>query len=652
MKNIIDKYRWLEEDSPKTREWVRDQEKITSKYLSNLNSKGEIKKRLKELMDIDSENMPSVRGHKYFFSRKKKGDDQSLLFVKSGLNGKAKLLINPNKLNFGVVKSWRVSKDAKYILIEFSKTSNDRCMIKVFDVESKKFLKDTITSERYPFIQCWNPDSSGFWYMRGELGRPIEDEKYFRRIYYHALGQSVKKDEIFFGKGLVRDDFPNMNCSYDGRYQIVVVRDINKKTKVYFRDALSLKPDFINITEGIEANSHARAEDGYIYLFTDHKAPNRKVLRRKIMDKSLGKWEAFIPESKFKLESHVLLKDYLALEYLENISSKFYFVNLKNGKKINMILPGLGSLEGYSSQYDGQQLFYQFSALNIPRTIFRLDLKTLNQKLYWKPKIKIPNDLELKQEWVSSKDGTKIPMFIFKSKNNKKVSPTLVNAYGGFGISKLPEFRNSLIPFVENGGVFILANIRGGGEFGKKWHESIIKNKQHKRFEDFAAVLKYLVSRGYTSPEKLAVWGGSNGGLLMSVMSLRYPKLFKVALIEVPVTDMLRFHLFNGGRYWIHEYGDPEDKKMREYLSSYSPYHNVEEKNYPSMMFMTADHDDRVHPMHTYKLFARFLENKKRENPLILRIEREAGHSGTGKVGPIINKVADMFSFLYDQLGV
>lgn len=647
-----DKYHWLESDSGRTKEWVDIQEKITSKYLSGTNSRARLKKRLKELIDVDSESLPSVRGNIYFFRKKKAGEGQAPLYIKNGLNGEAKLLLDPNKLTFGTIQGFRPSEDAKYVAIEFSKTSNDRCIIKVLDVSTGKFLKDTITSERYPYIQTWNVDSTGFWYMRGEPGHSPKEEKYFRRIYYHTLGQPVENDEMFFGRGLVKDSFPTMSRSHDGRYQWVTVRDLHRNTQVYFRDTHAIKSNFINITKGMNAESRARAEAGYIYLFTNHKAPNYKILRRKITKDSLGQWETFVPESKYKIDDFALFKKYLALEYIENVCSKVYLINLDSKKKISVELPGLGSVNSHSGQYDGREFFYQFSSLNIPRTIYRFDFKTLKSGLYWKPKIKIPNDLEVKQEWVISKDKTRIPIFILKRKNNRKISPTLVNAYGGFGNSKLPEFRNSIIPFIEDGGVFVLANIRGGGEFGKKWHEAIIKNKQHKRFEDFAAVLEHLVFCGYTAPEKLGVWGGSNGGLLMSVMSLRYPKLFKAALIEVPVTDMLKFHLFNGGRYWIHEYGDPENKKMRDYLMSYSPYHNVKEESYPSMMFMTADHDDRVHPMHTYKMFARLLENKKQTNPLILRVERKAGHGGAGKSGPVINKMADMFAFLYRELGM
>ena len=649
---IKDKYRWLENDSNRTKQWVRKQEEFTTKYLAGIKSKNLLRKRFKELLDVDIEHMPSIRKGKYFFRARKKGEDQASVFYKKGLSGKPVLLIDPRKLKFGTIQNWRVSKDGKYIAVEFSLSSNDRHVIKIFDVGKKKFLKDTIASERYPYFQCWNVNSSGFWYMRGEPGHPSREEKYYKRIYYHTLGQSVWKDKLFYGEGLSKNDSPNFGRSHDGRYQTITIHHIDRTTTVYFRDTQNFNDDFINITGDMKALSRAMAENGYIYLITEHKASNRKILRRKILENSLGKWEVFVSESKFRLADNVLLKNHLVIEYIENVSSKLYLLDLKTRKKKSIKLPGLGSVNGFSSEYDGNELFYSFSSLDIPTSNYRLDLKTLKQKMYWRLKLKLPSDLVLRQEWATSKDVTKIPMFILKRKNPKYPSPTLVYAYGGFHISQLPEFRSSVIPFIENGGIFVLANIRGGGEFGKKWHDAIIKDRQHKRFEDLASVLKHLIARKYTVPEKMGVWGGSNGGLLMSVMALRYPKLFKAALIMVPVTDMVRYHLFHGGRWWFYDYGNPEDKKMRKYLLSYSPYHNVGKEDYPAMMIMTGEHDDRVHPMHSYKFFAKLKDNKKQKNALILKIERQAGHGGAGKLKATINKLTDMFSFLYKELGI
>lgn len=647
-----DKYRWLEEGSKRTRDWVRAQEKPTNKYLAGVNKRGNLHKRFGQLMNVETENRPIQRGKLIFFRLRKVGEDQMSLYVKSGLRGKPQLLIKPQKLDLGVIHDWHVSKDAKYIAIGFSKASNDRVVIKIFDVKRKRFIDDTITSERYPHFLTWNPDSSGFWYVRGEDSQAVgKEEKYYKKVYYHELNQPVDGDKLVFGANLAKDDWPMFGISHDGRYQIVNVSHRRELTTVYFRDTHN-NASFINITGNIKARSFADAETDYIYMVTDDKAPNRKILRRKITQSSLGKWEVFVPESKFKLESWFLLKEKLLLEYTENVSSKIYLFDLKSKKTKESELPGIGSIDGYSTAYDNSSLFFSFSSLNIPPSIYELNLKTGGQKLYWRSKVKIHGRLELNQEWAKSKDGTRIPMFILKTKGKKGASPTLVNAYGGFDTSELPAFRSSVIPFVEDGGIFVVANVRGGGEFGKKWYEAAIQKKQHKRFEDLAAVLKYLVAKKYTSSDKLAVWGGSNGGLLMSVMALQYPELFKAALISVPVTDMLRFHLFHGGRWWMHDYGDPDDKSMRKYLLSYSPYHNVGTKNYPSMLFLTAEQDDRVHPMHTFKFFAKLKENKNQKNPLLLRIDRGAGHSGSGKIQATIEKFSDMFAFLYKEIGM
>jgi len=653
MTERVDLYQWLEKDSIRTRKWIRVQEKHTVEYLAKIGLRSRLKKRLEKLLDIDVERLPIIRDKYYFFRRRRRGEDQASLFVKHGLKGKSILLIDPAKLKFGTISGWSVSKNSKYIAVEFSQASNDRYIIKIFDVDKRKFIRDTITSERYPYFQTWHANSSGFWYSRGEVGHDVGEEKYFKRIYYHVLGQPIKEDQLFFVEHLAKDDRPSISCSHDGKYQIVTVSHTNRTTTVYFRNSQDRDSMFLNISKNMNALSFAEAEAGYIYLFTDHNAPNCKIMRREIMpNSSLGNWETFVPESRFKLDDCILLKDNMVLEYIENISSKVYLLNLESKKKINIKLLGLGSIGGFSAKYNGHELFFSFSALNIPSCIYRLNLQTLIQKLYWKANIKLATSLELKREQAVSKDGARIPMFILKSKDSNKISPTLVYAYGGFGISQLPEFRSSVIPFIEKGGIFVLANVRGGGEFGKKWHEAIIKHKQHKKFEDMAAVLKHLLSRKYTTTEKLGVWGGSNGGLLMSVMALRYPRLFRVALIDVPVTDMLRFHLFHGGRMWFHDYGDPEDKKIRKYLLSYSPYHNVGKEDYPAMMFMTAEQDDRVHPMHTYKFFAKLKANHRQKNPLLLRIEKKAGHGGAGKIKSIINKFTDMFSFVCKEVGI
>jgi prolyl oligopeptidase len=646
---LTDKYSWLEKDSEKVSLWANKNSKPTKKYFSALN-RDKYLKRYKELLNTESELLPSIRGNRYFFRKKLVGEDESSIYFKVGLNGTHIKLLDPKKLRFGVIQEWNVSKNGSYIQVSFSKEANDRCVLKVFDVEHRKFIKDTIESERYPSFQAWNVDSTGFWYARGEKGHILSDEKYFKKIYYHKIGQDAGSDVLYFDIDLKKDDWPMIARSSDGVYELVNIHHKDDTSTIYFRNNSWNDKNFIKITNKKKAHSFAKAEGGYIYMITDDKAPNDKILRRAISNSSLGKWETFVPERGHKLESWILQKDYLVLEYMENVVSKLYFLNLRTGKISEYKLPSIGSLDGFSTQYGVDKLFYRFSSLDAPISTYLINLNDLSQKLYWRSGTKIKAKLEIKQEWSKSKDGTKIPMFIMKKAGTKGLSPTIVYSYGGFGISSNPSFRSSVIPFIENGGTFVIANIRGGGEFGKNWHESSIKNKFHKKSEDLASVLKYLSDNKYSSPNKLALWGGSNGGLVVSVMCLRYPQLFKAALIDVPVTDMLRFHLFHGGRWWIHDYGDPDDKKMRKYLLSYSPYHNVEDKEYPSILLMTGRHDDRVHPMHTYKFFAKLKENKSRKNPILLRIEENAGHSGAGKIKPAIEKFSDMMVFLDKEL--
>jgi len=656
-KNISnDPYRWLEKDSKKVNTWINKQGEITSKYFSSANKIKELKKKLNKLYKKDTSFLPNICKNKYYFRIRKSNEDQPSIYVKSGLRGKPKLLLNINKLSskYGSLYEWKVSKDEKYLSLQFSKSSNDKCDVRIFDIKNNKFLEDYIPSNHYPYFNAFNIDSTGFWYSRGESNSKSGDEKYNKKIYYHKIGESINKDKLFFGQDLTKEDWPTLNTSYDGRYLFIHIHQKDNNTKIYFADSTKNEICFINLTKNIDAKSYAKTDGQYIYLKTDYKAPNGKILRKKISDIKLkNNWEIYIKETQNNIEEWCLTRKYIFLEYLVNVNSQLYYFDLKTKKQKEIILPCLGSINAYSSEFNSEVLFFSYVSFNLPTTHYVLDLNSLKYKIYWKSKKIINTDnFVVKQEWSISKDGTNIPMFIVHKKglNQNSLNPTLVYAYGGFNSSLTPHFSPSLVPFLEDGGIYVSANIRGGNEFGDRWNKSVILKKRHKCFEDFASVLEHMTKRKYTNPNKIAIWGGSNGGLLMSVIMLRYPDLFKTAIISVPVTDMLRYHLFNGGRWWMSEYGDPDNKVMRKYLLSYSPYHNVGNLNYPSALFMTSDHDDRVHPMHSYKMVARLQENKNQKNPIILDIQKNSGHSGSGKISSQIDKMSRMFAFLYKEL--
>lgn len=656
MKNL-DLYIWLEKDSKKRDMWLNNQQKETADYFSKSKIRPVLKKRFKKLFNVDSMGTPVIRGKVYFFAYRKPKEEDYSVYMQKGQKGKPILLINMNKLRkrVGVLMNWYVSKDAKLIALEFSKAGNDKFEIRIFDIENKKFLKNEIIKNNYPCFGFWNGDGSGFWYIRGADGRKVGDEKYFKHIYFHRLGEKISDDKVFFKKDLKKEDWPDIKLSHDDKYILISVWGKDRTAKIFFRYLHVPEPRFIEITKGMKAESFATVHNGYIYMETNYKSPYSKILRRKILEDKLGNWSVFIPERKKKINNWSFVSDYLILEYLVDVSSKFLAIRIKDKKIKNIKLPGIGSVGEISTEFAAKEFFFTFSSFNIPPTIYRIGSKDFKPRIFWESSTPAhTNDLIVKQEWYRSKDGTRVPMFIVYKKGIRfnRDNPTLVYAYGGFGASITPGFWNSAIPLLENGGVFVVVNIRGGGELGDRWHKGAILKNKHKSFDDFSYALKYLVKRKYTNPNKIAIWGISNGGLLMSVMLTQYHKQFGVAVVEAAVTDMLRYHLFDGGRRWIAEYGDPDDKKMRPYLLKYSPYHNIKNLSYPSVIFITSGQDDRVNPMHSYKMVARLKDVRVNNNPILLRLEKDAGHGGANKISTIVEELTDTLAFIYKQLEV
>ncbi len=651
-------YLWLEKKSKKVEEWLACEQKETLAYFSESKDTHNLKERFEKIFRSDSMRIPVYKKGYLFFRYKKSDEEVASLYMQKGLAGKPELLFNPSLLSKKdevVINGWDVSNDANYVVFEFSKFGNDKNELRIFDVRKKIFLEEVIPETHYPYFQDWNFDSTGFWYMRRREKTKKGEEKYHKCLYFHKLGGSIKEDVVFFDKGLEKEDYPILISSHSARYITITVHKSDSNTRVYLYDIQDEKRIFLEVTKGLIAESRPYIENNFIYLYTDHNAPNGKILRREILVSGLGEWEEYISETSSKLESIFGVSGFLLLQYLVNASTKLYAIDIKTKKRQEIKLPDIGTISTFTSDYKTQTVFIEFSSFYIPRRIYRVNLKSFSIKSIWKSDIKIKeNNYIILQEWYVSKDGTRIPMYIVHKKIIKRSgdNPTLVYAYGGFGHSITPEFYPEVLPFLEDGGIFVVVNIRGGGEFGKKWYkDAILKNKQ-KGFDDFSFALKFLTNQKYTNPNKIGIWGGSNGGLLMSVTMLQHPELYKTALIAVPVTDMLRFHLFDGGSHWISEYGNPNDKEMKKTLLKYSPYHNIMTKNYPSAMFITADKDDRVHPMHSFKMVARLKNNTAQKNKILLLVENDSGHSGSSLVTPHIKKNTSMFIFLYKELNI
>lgn len=655
--SVNDPYRWLEKYSFQRDAWIKKEKEETSRYLSRCENRNVLRRKLLVLFNTDEMYLPVPRKTLYFFGYRRPGGEQPSIYFQKGLAGEKVLLLNPGPLQkkIGILKDWTISKDAKFIAFEFSKFGNDRNIIKIFDVADKKFKGEIVPETNYPYFCAWNNDSSGFWYTRGVSSKKGE-EKYYKRIYFHKLGTSHKQDTLLFGKTLKKEDWPDVSQSDDGRFLIVHVTKKDSNNEIFLQKADAKPLAFKKITMGMRAKSFAKINGDYIYILTNYRASNNRILRAKISDSIRpGNWTTYIAENEHKLEYWTMTKDYLLLEYLVNAVSRMYLIEISKDKKREIELPVLGAVLSTSCEFSKNEFFYSFSSFTIPVSIYRIDSKKRVAKLFWRNKISRQlRHNAVKQRWYKSKDGTIVPIFIVSRKDLRLDgnNPLIAYAYGGFGVSLTPFFWKQMIPFLEDGGILAIANIRGGGEFGEKWHKSSVLMNKKKGFDDFNYALKYLIQKKYSNPSKIAIRGISNGGLLTCVMMLKHPELIKAALISVPVTDMIRYYLFDGGRQWISEYGDPKNPRMRKFLLSYSPYHNAKDKNYPSAMFLTADKDDRVNPMHTFKMVAKLKDNFNQKNPILMRIERNAGHGGANLISSIVNELADELAFAYRELGM
>lgn len=664
--HITDPYRWLEDESRKTSNWIKEQNRYTKSLIDKISVRKKLKQQLQKIYKIDSFGIPVPRSNRYFFMDRKGSEDLGVLYVQEGLKGKPRILIDQNKLSKDkttTLQSWSISWDGKLLAYSLSEASNDQASIYVMDVDTGKKLADVIPAELYPSRGVtWKTDNSGFWYTRRHPSAPKGEERFHQKLYFHNLGSNFKDDPLIFGEDLAKEDTPSANVSKDGHFLLVTVyfsSSKKEKTELYLKDLNDIKSDFIPIVEEIDSLFFGSIYKDTILVFTNYKAPKWKIMSFKIKDaeKGIKNWKTIIPEDKnYIVNRYAIVQDYLFVEILEDVHSLLKIYDL-DGKFIKeLTLPAIGSIDVLTGEEDGKELFFNFSSYLIPNTIYRYDIKSKQVSEFKKVKLDL-NDKQfsVKQAWYSSKDGTKIPMFIVHKKSLKLNgdNPTLLYGYGGFNINITPGFNRTIVPFLEDGGIYAEAILRGGGEFGEEWHKAGMKNKKQNVFDDFIAAGKWLTKNKYTNPTKLALFGWSNGGLLVGSTIIQRPELAKVAIIGAPVLDMLRYHLLHGGRHWIQEYGSAENEKEFKYLLKYSPYHNVKEgEKYPALLILTADKDDRVHPMHAFKMTARLQQANGSGNPILIRIETKAGHSGAAPIYKFVDQYSDMYSFIYWQLGM
>ncbi len=663
---VSDPYRWLEGDpnEPELHDWLTKQEDAASAYFSSLPIRNVLRDELKELAEYDSFGHIIPRSGRYFYTRREARQDMSVLYVREGLLGEERLLIDPNTLSLDkttVLSGWSPSRDGKWLVYGLSKSANDKRDLYVLNVETGETLSDLIPDEFYPAMDAWNADSTGFWYIRRDPEAPIDEPKFHKRIYFHTIGTDSKEDRYVWGKGFAREWVPSTSLSYDGKYQLGTVygqEEGESWSEIYIRK-LDSDSDFklvVKRVPGADCGAHIHRDK--LYVSTNDGAPRWKLMATSIEDALSGnpKFVDVLSEKEDVLENYKFVGDKLFVGYNHSVQSIIGEYSLTGELIKNIDLPGIGTAGGFSGEAEGNELFYSFNSFAYPPTTFRMDFKDGTTKVFHETKATFDvSKITTKQVWYTSKDGTKIPMFlVYRSDLQKNGNnPAMLYGYGGFDISLRPVYATNPIPLIMRGGIYAVANLRGGGEFGREWHEAGMKKNKQNVFDDFIAAAEYLISEKYTSKEKLAIMGGSNGGLLVSAVETQRPDLVGAVVCRVPVADMLRYHLHHGGRHWIPDFGDPADADMFPYLLGYSPYHNVKDgESYPATLIMTSDGDDRVHPLHAYKLAARLLEANVSDHPILMRVEMKAGHGGAQAVSRAVEQEADMWSFVFDQLGI
>ncbi len=660
---VSDPYRWLEDDnSAETKAWVEAQNKVTFAYLNQIPERAKIKARLTELWNYERYSAPFEQGGKYFYSKNDGLQNQSVWYVADSVKDKGRVLFDPNKLSADgtvALNGFSISDDGKLIAYGLSSSGSDWVEWHFREVETGKDLPDVLKDIKFSGAS-FTKDGKGVFYSRF----PAADEKskltslnYNQKIYYHRLGTQQSDDALVYERPDDKEMSVGGGVSEDGKYLIVYVsKGTSPKNMIYYKDLSKSDSRVLPLIDKLESSYSFVGNDGSTFYFeTDKDAPRGRLIAVDV-SKENREWKEIIPEAKETLGSVSFINNQFVGNYLKDAYTQIRIYDM-NGKFVrNVDLPGIGSAGGFSGERDDTETFYTFSSYATPPTIFRYDMKTGKSEVFRTSNVKFNSaDYEVKQVKYKSKDATEVPMFIVYKKGLKMdgTNPTLLYGYGGFNSSLTPGFSVARLAWLEMGGVYAVANLRGGGEYGKEWHESAIKLKRQNAFDDFIAAAEYLISAKYTTPKKLAIQGGSNGGLLVGAVLNQRPELFGAVLPAVGVMDMLRFHKFTAGRYWTSDYGSPDNPEEFAAIYKYSPLHNLKKgTKYPAVLVTTADHDDRVVPAHSFKYAATLQEAQAGDAPVLIRIETKAGHGAGKPTAKVIEEQADIYGFLIKNLGM
>jgi prolyl oligopeptidase len=659
---IADPYRWLEDaNSAETKSWVEEQNKVTQGFLAQIPAREAIKARLTKLWNFERFSVPYKEGGRYFYSRNDGLQNQSVLYTVKSLGDTPRVLLDPNTLAADgtvALAGLAVSPDGKHLAYSIAASGSDWNEIKVRDIDTGSDRSDHIKWVKFSST-AWAHDGSGFYYSRYD--EPTEATKlaginYFQKLYFHKLGTEQSADALVYDRPDQKEWGFSANVTDDGRYLVISSsQGTERKRRIFYKDLKAKDAKVVGLLEAFDADYDFIDNDGPVFYFrTDKNAPKSRIVAIDIRKPGMADWKEIVAEAPQTLTNASIVNKQLVLNYLNDAHSAVKVVDLKGKPVREVALPGIGSAGGFGGKRGDTETFYSYTSFTTPATIYRYDMKTGKSSVFRQPKVDFdPSAYETRQEFFTSKDGTRVPMFIVSKKGLKLdgSNPTYLYGYGGFNISLTPAFSVANLAWVEMGGVYVMANLRGGGEYGEAWHKAGTKLQKQNVFDDFIGAAEWLVSHKVTSPSKLSIGGGSNGGLLVGAAMTQRPDLFAAALPAVGVMDMLRFHKFTIGWAWTSDYGSSDNADEFKALVKYSPLHNLKAGGcYPATMVTTADHDDRVVPAHSFKFAATAQAAQAGAAPILIRIETKAGHGAGKPTSKQIEEVADKWGFLYRTL--
>ncbi|HWC17145.1 MAG TPA: prolyl oligopeptidase family serine peptidase [Terriglobales bacterium] len=669
---VRDPFRYLEDaNAPETQRFAEEQNAWTRSLLDRVPGSDQIRARLEELLSIGVLSAPQIGGKYYFYTKREGRQNQPVLYVREGLQGSDRALVDVNTWNaqgMTALDWWYSSHDGKYVCFGTSENGSEISDLQVIESETRKLLPAKIRRTRAASV-AWKHDNSGFFYTRypnpGEV--PPGEEVYYRKVFFHSLTDAAdgSQDKLVFFYDKDPQGWPNVSISDDDRWLVIGVSHGWTRVSLFLKDLNSDGEPF-EITEGKDFLYGGEIYAGHLYLATNEDAPRFRVFKVDVTKPARQNWREIIPQSSGSrgavLQGAHVIGGKLVVTYEKDVTAGIKIFDLE-GKWLNDVtMPGIGSLAGVGGNHDSDEAFFDFQSFTVPTTVYHVDMKDTGAHVTPWQVLHAPIDCKrylVKQLFYPSRDATQIPIFVVHRADLKLDgnNPTWLSGYGGFNVSNSPTFRSSVLVWLEQGGVFALANLRGGSEYGEDWHRAGMLDRKQTVFDDFIAAAEYLIREKYTNPQRLAIQGGSNGGLLVGAVLTQRPELFRAMVCQVPLLDMLRYQNFQIAKLWIPEYGSADDPEQFKWIYAYSPYHHVKPgRQYPAVLFMTADTDTRVDPMHAKKMAALLqteaANGQSAERPILLRIETKAGHGAGKPLSKQVEELTDMFAFLTWQLGI